>query len=278
MRIVLALNSYANLTGSELYVHDLAHELVNRNHDVCILANSISNDFLKHTSSKIKVYPFFDHPDDKPDLVISSQPPAVSYALKAFPQAIHIQVIHSLLAYEEPVIHKDIRAYICVRPEIEAYWVEEKPEIKGSTTVIWNGLNTNKFNLHGAKRPKKFTRLFVGTMDYLRTRVIDDLLHDAEDQKHNLWLVLPTSPFKNLPSNVKVFSPMWDIEKLVKECTETAGIFFGRTTIEGWLCGKEGLVYDVDPTGRITKKALCKAKSLEQFDIKYMTDRILELL
>ena len=31
----------------------------------------------------------------------------------------------------------------------------------------------------------------------------------------------------------------------------TAGILLGRTTIEGWLCGRDGWIYDVDASGTI---------------------------
>jgi len=36
----------------------------------------------------------------------------------------------------------------------------------------------------------------------------------------------------------------------------TAGIQLGRTTIEGWLCGKPGWIYQVDSNGGILTKNL----------------------
>ena len=45
----------------------------------------------------------------------------------------------------------------------------------------------------------------------------------------------------------------------VKNCSETAGILLGRTTIEGWMCGKSGWIYNVDKYGKIINK--------EKFDI-----------
>ncbi len=43
---------------------------------------------------------------------------------------------------------------------------------------------------------------------------------------------------------------------MIHQCDETAGILLGRTTIEGWLCGKKGWIYDVDNTGVIKSKEL----------------------
>ena len=52
----------------------------------------------------------------------------------------------------------------------------------------------------------------------------------------------------------------WNIESpsvpepFVKNCSETAGILLGRTTIEGWLCGKPGWIYNVNESGEILNK------------------------
>ncbi len=33
-------------------------------------------------------------------------------------------------------------------------------------------------------------------------------------------------------------------------------ILLGRTTIEGWMCGKKGWIYDVDSSGNVLSKEL----------------------
>ena len=57
-------------------------------------------------------------------------------------------------------------------------------------------------------------------------------------------------------SHVKHFDDNFNVEKYVKNCYQTAGIQLGRTTIEGWLCGKKGWIYKVDNTGNIIDKSL----------------------
>jgi hypothetical protein len=57
-----------------------------------------------------------------------------------------------------------------------------------------------------------------------------------------------------LQPHVKHFKPGWNVEKLINECSETAGIQLGRTTIESWLCGKPSWIYKVNSLGNIQSK------------------------
>lgn len=280
MKIVLTLNNYKYLTGSELWVYTLVTELIKRNHEVTIIANAIGGEIAAKTPSEVALYPFFDHPEMEPDLVISSQPQPTSYALKAFPNAFHMQILHSLLSYEEPVIDDQIKKYVAVRPEIKKYWSEKYPLISSKITVVWNGVDTTRFNEDYIEViNKKWTVLFVGTFDHLRRDVIMDLCKQAAEKDQNLKLVLPVNPFSDMqaPRNVEVLPTRWNIEELVKECDETAGIFIGRTTIEGWLCGKPGIVYWVDEMGHIEDKATVDVpKDLKPFDSQNMAESILK--
>lgn len=280
MKVVLTLNNYKYLTGSELYVFDLARELFKRKCDVTILANQIGGEIATKTPSEVAIYPFFDHPEIEPDLVISSQPQPTSYALKAFPNAFHMQVLHSLLSYEEPVIDEQIKKYIAVRPEIKKHWSEKYPQISSKIAVVWNGIDTTRFNTdYTPTKNEKWTTLFVGTFDHLRRDVIMDLVRENAERKGKLILVLPVNPFSdsNTPTGVEVLPSRWNVEELTKQCDETAGIFIGRTTIEGWLCGKPGLVYWVDEMGHIETKATVEVpKDLTPFDSKYMAESILK--
>ena len=80
----------------------------------------------------------------------------------------------------------------------------------------------------------------------------------AKENNKELWLVgenksdYLTELITN--SNVKHFGPTLDVDKYIHKCSETAGILLGRTTIEGWMCGKDGWIYDVDKNGNIIFK------------------------
>jgi nucleotide-binding universal stress UspA family protein len=84
-----------------------------------------------------------------------------------------------------------------------------------------------------------------------------------------------------LPGNVRwIGGDVWDVERHVKACSATAGIVLGRTTIEGWACGKPGLIYDIDLDGSIRSVDVYPPPPpdlLQQVDVEYMTTE-LELL
>lgn len=283
MNIVLTLTNYKNLTGSEIYVYELSRELIKKGHKVMILANDIGGDIQAKTKTNIMLHHFFDHPDFVADIVINSQPSPTAYGLTFFPRAVQMQILHSLFDYEEPVIDKGIDRYVAVRPEIKKHWSEKYPELENRIAVIWNGFDEARFNHEGTKSPRRPLKLFVGTFDHLRRNVIMDLVEDSKKEDFDVILCMPFNPFIQegitLPKNITYLPTRWDIEALVKECTETVGIFIGRTTIEGFLCGKPALIYDVDEIGRVTKKYnMTVPKDLEQFGISYMTDKLLELV
>jgi hypothetical protein len=100
--------------------------------------------------------------------------------------------------------------------------------------------------------------LFVGTIDYLREKTIRDIVEYSKSINKELWLVgeNKSNYLPELLSNthVKHFPATNKVEEYVKNCSETAGILLGRTTIEGWLCGKSGWIYQVDDKGEILSK------------------------
>jgi hypothetical protein len=53
----------------------------------------------------------------------------------------------------------------------------------------------------------------------------------------------------------------------------TAGIFVGRITVEGWMLGKPGLVFDVNEEGEILSKSIQHAPSIDVLK-KYDRSRV----
>jgi len=111
----------------------------------------------------------------------------------------------------------------------------------------------------------------------LREKTILDLVEYTKLSSQELWLVGEnTSNYLNSileNPHVKYFPSTWNVEKYIKNCKETAGIQLGRTTIEGWMCGKDGLIYNVDSNGDI----LGKNKTEPPTDIeKYYSSNVAE--
>ena len=105
----------------------------------------------------------------------------------------------------------------------------------------------------------------------MRKQTIEDLIRTTAINNEELWLVgkLNGIDLSSLPMgpHVKYFEPTTSVEKFIHQCDETAGILLGRTTIEGWMCGKKAWIYDVDNFGNIKSKKLHDVPSdLDKFD------------
>jgi pyruvyltransferase len=177
--------------------------------------------------------------------------------VEVYPKIPKIATIHSeVIALEHPVKDKTIVNYIAIRPEIQNYIVNMHGIPEENIQVIYNPIDDTRFNTKGIKDDGYI--LFVGTIDYLRDKAITELSEYAEEIGKELWIVgemnggnighVLDKPF------VKYFPSTNQVEKFVKNCSETAGILLGRTTIEGWMCGKPGWIFDVDPFGNVLSK------------------------
>ena len=104
-----------------------------------------------------------------------------------------------------------------------------------------------------------------------------DLIDYTQENGLELWIV-GEDKSNYLPTiltnpHVKHFGPTWNVEPYIQKCKETAGIQLGRTTIEGWMCGKPSWIYKVDSGGFI----LSKEKFDPPTDIsKYFSQNVVE--
>jgi glycosyltransferase involved in cell wall biosynthesis len=174
-----------------------------------------------------------------------------------YPNIDKISTIHSeVIEVENPVINETIKKYICIRPEIQDHIINKFEIEKEKTEVIYNPIDTNRFNTNNTTDNNYV--LFVGSLDYLRENTIKDLVEYSKEINKELWLVgeNKSNYLEDLltHTHVKHFDATNKVESFVKNCSETAGILLGRTTIEGWLCGKSGWIYNVDENGYILNK------------------------
>jgi glycosyltransferase involved in cell wall biosynthesis len=183
--------------------------------------------------------------------------PVAERMIQFYPEIDKIYSIHSeVIELEDPIKHESIKKYIAIRPEIKEYIINNFEIPEKDIEVIYNPVDNEKFK----SKPSKVQNavLFVGTIDYLRRETIMDLIEYTKDNDKELWLMgedkqnyLPTILTQ---PHVKHFKPGWNVEKLINECDETAGIQLGRTTIESWLCGKPSWIYKVNSYGNIESK------------------------
>ena len=286
IKVLLSSLFFKTFTGSEMYVYELARGLKSLNCDVTVLSD-IEGPLSKIANQQgIKTLPFSNPPGYKfgdgkwgfntPEGVIASQPnmmykmsdvnfdiahvqhnPISKQICEMYPNIPKISTIHSeVIELENPYIDDSIKKYICIRPEIQKHIVGNFNVVESDTEVIYNPIDTKRFNTNNIKNYPYV--LFVGTIDYLREKTIRDLVEYSKSINKELWLV-GENKSNYLPellefSNVKHFPATNKVEEYVKNCSETAGILLGRTTIEGWLCGKSGWIYNVDNSGNIINK------------------------
>ena len=292
LKVLIACLSFVNFTGSELYVFELAKQLVKEGCDVSI-CSTLGNPMAAIAKTHgIKLFSLQEPPNyklgdgkwllkthtgDVPsqkdtlykfgegdfDVIHCNHYPVTEHILKLYPNIPAISSIHSeVINLENPVISPQIKKYIAIRPEIKEHIVKAFGIDPEMVDVIYNPIDTDRFkpSPKKTKNPKKQI-LFVGTIDYLRKQAIQDLIYTTKDKGEELVIVGKKNEtyldaMIEGQSHVKYFPPTPNIQNFIHECDETAGILLGRTTIEGWMCGKKGWIYNVDETGNMLGKKL----------------------
>jgi len=292
LKILIGCLSYTNFTGSELYVFELAKQLKKLGHDVSICSH-IGEPLLSLSHKLgIKMYNIQEPPgyklgdgkwmlntpngntpsspntlykiqDINFDIIHLNHKPVTEHLLRFYPETPVICSIHSeVISLEEPVLSPQIKNYIAIRPEIKKHIVDKFGIDENNVSVIYNPIDDTKFKPVKTNESRSKKRiLFVGTIDYLRQKTIEDLINKTKENNEELWVVGKKNDtyldaLINNQEHVKYFEPTANVEKYIHQCDETAGILLGRTTIEGWMCGKKGWIYDVDETGNILGKKL----------------------
>lgn len=309
IKVLLSSLFFKTFTGSEMYVYELARGLKKLNCDVTVLSD-IEGPLSKLANQQgIKTLPFSNPPGFKlgdgkwgfntPEGFKPSQPnmmykmsevnfdiahvqhnPISQRICDMYPNLPKLSTIHSeVIELENPYIHESIKEYVCIRPEIQKHIIEKFNINEDITQVIYNPIDTNRFNVKDTKSYPYV--LFVGTIDYLRENTIRDLVDYSKSINKELWLV-GENKSNYLPellqnTHVKHFGATNKVEPYVKNCYETAGILLGRTTIEGWLCGKSGWIYNVDDRGQILNKEKHEVPSdVSKFDYMEVAKKIKE--
>jgi len=287
IKVLLSCLFFRTFTGSELYVYELAKSLLKLNCDVTVISQigGPLTDMAKKIGVKCLSFEEspgfklgdgkwgFNSPEGfKPstenmmyrvsevnyDIIHIQHKPVAERMIQFYPEIDKIYSIHSeVIELEDPIKHESIKKYIAIRPEIKDHIVNKFEIPEESVDVIYNPLDNEKF------KPKSNVKvenavLFVGTIDYLRKETILDLMERTKEEGKELWLVGEDKgnylPFVLNEPHVKHFPPTWSVENFIYKCEETAGIQLGRTTIEGWLCGKPSWIYKVDSAGFILSK------------------------
>ena len=311
MKVLIGCLLFNDYTGSELHVYELAKELTKQNCEVDIVSN-IGPKMVQRIKKfgvncySIKEPPGFKLGDGKwalnttngqklseegklykisevnYDIVHINHKPIGEHLLKVYPNFTFVNTIHSEVIpnLEEPVVDKKVKKYITIRESIKDFVKNGWDISEDKISVIYNPIDGDRFKIYDNVKTKPFV-LFVGTIDYLRKNTIYDLVNYTKENNKELWLVGTNKSdyLDDLLSNdnVKYYDSTWDVERYVKECEETASILMGRTTIEGWLCGKSGWIYQIDEQGNIISKELNDVPSdVDKYKSENIVSEIIE--
>jgi hypothetical protein len=310
LKVMISCLFFKTFTGSEMYVYELARGLKRLNCDVTVVSDIDGPLSQLAKQQGIKVLPFQQSPgyklgdgkwgfntpegfqptqpnvmykisDVNFDIIHTQHTPVSNQICQMYPNIDKISTIHSeVIELENPILHESIKKYVCIRPEIQEHIIEKFNIDTNNTEVVYNPIDSKRFNTNNTKDENYI--LFVGTIDYLRENSIRDLVSYSKEVEKELWLVgeNKSNYLDELLTNqhVKHFNATSRVETFVKNCSETAGILLGRTTIEGWMCGKPGWIYNVESSGYIVDKKLHEPPSdIEKFDSLEVSKKIKEL-
>ena len=282
-KILLGCLFYREFTGSEMYVYEVAKSLKELGHDISIISPNVNGPLNYITQNLgIRVLNFQQIPlQESFDVIHTQHYPVTEELLKHFSNTPFISSIHSeVLSLENPIVSEKIIKYIAIRPQIKTYITSNFDIDEKNVEIIYNPIDQNRFNLKETITTNSV--LFVGTLDYLREKTIFDILNHTKTTNQEFWLVGKNhstylSQLLKHP-HFRYFTDTRDVEKFTKSCGETAGILLGRTTIEGWMCGKKGWIYDVDSRGEIISKNLHEIPNdVEKFYSKNVINQIVKL-
>ena len=287
IKVLISSLFFRTFTGSELYVYELAKNLIKQNCDVTVMSQigGPLTDMAKRIGIKCVSFeeaPGFKLGDGKwgfnteegfkPstenvlyrvsevnfDIIHMQHKPVAERMIQFYPEIDKVYSIHSeVIELEDPIKHESIKKYIAIRPEIKEHIVDKFEIPEEMVDVIYNPIDSDKFKPKPTVKTENSV-LFVGTIDYLRKETILDLMERTKEEGKELWLVgEDKSNYLQqvlVEPHVKYFPPTWSVENFIYRCEETAGIQLGRTTIEGWMCGKPSWIYKVDSGGFILSK------------------------
>jgi hypothetical protein len=288
LKVLMGCLSFSELTGSELSNLETAKGLAKNGCDVTVVSANISNNFVNICKNHgIKVYKIDEPPHyklgdgmwlintpegPKPtqknvlyrvnhetfDVIHANHTPITQRLLQLYPESNFVNIVRSeVIDLENPVVDSKIKKYIAIRPSIKDYIVNEFDISEDMVDVVYNPFDKARFKpMDLPSGTDKKVTLFVGTMDYLREKPINDLVMKCKNDGKELWLVGKdvkgyAKYISTIEDHVKYFEPTDKIEEFYHKCDETAGIMLGRTTIEGFLCGKPAIIYSVDKEGEI---------------------------
>lgn len=304
LRVLICCQFFKNYTGSEVSNYELSRELVKQGCDVTLISSMVGEPLLsKAKKNGVKVYGFNNLPNHRMDgegqfkfvknekefdIIHINHRPIGELILQLYPNTPAVMHVRSevIPTFEEPIVNPVVKRYISIRETITDY-IKTFGVKDEQIVTIDNPFDATRFNTdYKQVKNKKEVILFIGTLDHLRKDILFDLSKQAKDEDKMLWIIGADSggyakDLANLAEgnqHVRYFGIKSNVEDYIKMCDYTAGIFKGRTTIEGFLCGKPGWIYEVDKDGKVLNKVLTQVPDdVEKYHCDFSAKKVFNL-
>jgi glycosyltransferase involved in cell wall biosynthesis len=300
LKVLICCQFFKNYTGSEVSNYELSGELVKLGCDVTIIS-SIVGDPLQRKAliNGVRVYSIANVPnyaldqegkfhfvknEQEFDIIHINHKPIGELVLGLYPNTPAVMHVRSevIPIYEEPIVNPVIKRYISIRDSITDY-IKTFGIADDKIVLIDNPFDYKRFNRdYTSIKNSKEVILFIGTLDHLRAKIIADLVEVTAKNNQELQIIgADNSGYAKLFTgfeHVKYLGVKANVEEYIKKCDYTAGIFKGRTTIEGFLCGKPGWIYKVDNQGNILSKELQQVpEDIEKYKSDFSAKKVFSL-
>ena len=300
LRVLICCQYFKNYTGSEVSNYELSKELVKLGCDVTVISSVVGDPLRKKAlANGVRVYSIANVPNyalDQEgkfhfvknemefDIIHINHKPIGDLILGLYPNTPAVMHVRSevIPVFEEPIINPVIKRYISIRDSITEY-IKTFGITDDKIVLIDNPFDCKRFNTdYSQVRNEREIVLFIGTLDYLRAKIITDLIETTKANNQVLQIIGADdngfAPIFSGFEHVSYLGVKANVEEYLKKCNYTAGIFKGRTTIEGFLCGKPGWIYTVDAQGNILNKVLQSVPTdLEKYSGEFSAQKVFNL-
>ena len=218
------------------------------------------------------------------DIIHVNHKPIGEIVLQLYPNTPAVMHVRSevIPTFEEPIVNPVIKRYISIRETVTEY-IKTFGITDDQIVTIDNPFDSTRFNTdYKPVKNEKEVVLFIGTLDYLREMLIRDQIILTKENNQELWIIGAdngglSGDFAS-HEHVTYLGVKSNVEEYIKKCDYTAGIFKGRTTIEGFLCGKQGWIYTVDKEGNILNRELTAVPTdIQKYRSDFSAEQVFKL-
>ena len=158
MKILITNNALANRSGSELYVQEIALELISRGHTVAAFSTDLGQLSERMIEQGVTVVDDLTQLTWVPDIIHAQHHLETMIALAYFPHTPAIYVCHGWRPWQEsPPLHPRIMTYAAVDVKTRDHAIKEYHVPSNNICIIHNFVDLNRFKVrpHLPSKPKK---------------------------------------------------------------------------------------------------------------------------